>query len=317
MAEITTRDTYVDVLLTQISIGYSNPDYVANLIAPVVPVNLRTGFIPNYVQSHWFRNTAARRATGTMSQRGSFQLDNTRTYACQRASFGFEIADEVRDSTVEPYNMDRDGTIFATDRVLMEQELDFVSNLFVQGIWVDEIGGTDFVQFNDYASSTPLLVLTVAQDNIEGRVGREGNWAVMGKQVFTVLRWHPDLLDTIKYTQRAIVTEELMASLFGLERLVIGRGIYTASPEGTPEASVVYQRIWGKNVLVIYRPAEPSLITPAAAYNFVWNRVPNASTYMRRFREENREIDVLESNTYHDFRVTSARSGEFLANAIA
>lgn len=317
MAEIVTRDLYVDIFLTQVSIGYTNLDYIAWQIAQVVPVPYRTGIIPNYVQSDWFRNTATRRATGTRSQRGGFRVDNTRTYSCQRSSFGFEIADEVRDSTMEPYSMDRDGTIFATDRILMEQEMDFSTNLFTTGVWTDEIGGTAFTQFNDYGSSTPLVVVTQALDNVESRVAREANWGIMGKQVFTVLRWHPDLLDTIKYTQRAIVTEDIMASLFGLDMIKVGRAIYTASPEGTAEASVTYSRVWGKHMLFLYRPPAPSLMTPSAVYNFVWQRVPNADRYVRRFREEDRELDILEANTYHDFRATSPRSAEFLSQAVA
>lgn len=313
MAEISVHDVYVDTLLTQISIGYSNPDYIAPMIAPVVPVPRPTGFIPTYVQSDWFRNNANRRATGTMSRRGSFGL-GTDTYAVKRDSFGFELADEVRDATVEPYNMDRDGTLFATDKVLMAQEMDFATNLFTTGVWTDATG---YVQWNDYGASTPLLLVTQTMDNIEGRIGREGNTMIMGKQVFTVLRWHPDLLDTIKYTQRAILSQDLIASLFGIDRLLVGRGIFTASPEGTAEASVVYQRIWGKSMLMIYNPAAPSLINPAAVYNYVWQRVPNSNQYMRRFREESRELDVLESNGYHDFHVNSARSGEFLANIVA
>jgi hypothetical protein len=313
MAESSLHDVYVDTLLTNISIGYSNPDYIANLIAPVVPVPRPTGFVPTYMQSDWFRNQAHRRGTGTMSRRGSFNL-GTDTYAVKRDSFGFELADEVRDATMDPFNMDRDGALFATDKVLMAQELDFATNLFTTGVWTDAGG---YVQWNDYGASTPLLLLTQALDNIEGRVGREGNTVVMGKQVFTTLRWHPDLLDTIKYTQRGILTEELVASLFGIDRLLIGRGIYTASPEGTAEASVVYQRIWGKHMLVLYNPAAPSLITPAAVYNFCWQRVPYASIYIRRFREESRELDVLEGNGYHDYKVTSPRSAEFYANIIA
>jgi hypothetical protein len=313
LAEQSLRDVYYDTWLTHISIGYSNPDYIVPQIVQVVPVDRPTGLIPRYTQSDWFRNQAHRRAPGTLARRGGFTIDQG-VYAVVRDSYGFELPDEVRDATMEPYNMDRDGTLFATDKVLMAQEMDFATNLFTSGVWTDATG---YVQWNDYGASTPLLLLTQTLDNIESRIGREGNTVVIGKQVFTTLRWHPDLLDTIKYTQRAILTEDLIASLFGIDKLLVGRGIYTASPEGTPEASVIYQRIWGKHVLVLYNPPAPTLMSPAAVYNFVWMRVPNAPNYMRRFREEGRELDVLESNGYHDFRVTSARSGEFLANIIA
>jgi hypothetical protein len=59
------------------------------------------------------------------------------------------------------------------------------------------------------------------------------------------------------------------------------------------------------------------LMAPAAVYNFVWQRVPSAPLFMRRFREDPRELDVFEANGYHQYKVTSSRSGEFLANIIA
>jgi hypothetical protein len=313
VAEIATRDTYYDRWLTNISIGYANPDYIHGEITQVVPVRYQSGLVPGYNQSDWFRNQAHRRAPGTMSRRGGFGV-NQGVYFSARDSFGFELADEIRDSTMEPYNMDRDGTLFATDKVMMTQEMDFATNLFTTGVWTDASG---YVQWNDYGASTPLLLVTQTLDNIEGRIGREGNILVMGKQVFSVLRWHPDLLDTIKYTQRAILTEDLIKSLFGVEKLLVGRGIYTASPEGTPEANVVYQRIWGKNLLALYNPPAPTLMNPAASFNFVWDRVPNAPIYVKSFRNEERELTVIEANGYHDFRITSSRSGEFLANIIA
>lgn len=313
MAETTMRDVYYDRWLTNISIGYSNPDYIYPLITMVVPVALPTGLIPGYNQSDWFRNTAHRRAPGTMSRRGGFTLTQD-TYSVKRDSFGFELPDEVRDATLEPYNMDRDGAMFSSDKVLMAQELDFATNVFTAGIWTDATG---YVQWSDYGASTPLSLVTTTLDNIEARIGREGNTLVMGKQVYNALRWHPDLLDTIKYVQRGVLTEDLIASLFGVDKVIVGRGIYTASPEGTAEASVIYQRIWGKHMLALYNPPAPSLVTPAAIYNFVWQRVPNANLFMRRFREESRELDVLEANSYHDFHVTVPRAGEFLVNLVA
>ena len=81
MAEFTPHDGYVDQLLTTVMIGYRNPLYLAPQIFPMVPVKLQTGYVPAFVQSDWFRNLARTRASGTRSQRSSFGIDNTMTYA--------------------------------------------------------------------------------------------------------------------------------------------------------------------------------------------------------------------------------------------
>ena len=80
---------------------------------------------------------------------------------------------------------------------------------------------------------------------------------------------------------------------------------------------MVYTRIWGKNALLLSVPDRPSVLTPAAGYTFTWARVPNSLSYMLRFRDDQREMDILEGNSYFDQKVTSALAGEFLSNVVA
>jgi hypothetical protein len=76
-------------------------------------------------------------------------------------------------------------------------------------------------------------------------------------------------------------------------------------------------RIFGKGVLVAWVPAGPSLLAPAAGYTFVWNRVANALQYIKRMRNEEKEVDVIEMNTYFDQKQTAKGAGTFIATAVA
>ena len=320
MAEPTSYDLHVNQLLTNLSIGYKNDTYIADQVFPIIPVRKQSDIIPKYNQSPWFRDTAELRAPGEPSRRGGFSV-NSDTYYCPRYSFGFEIPDEYRDNADSPYDMDRDGTLFATDRIYLRRELAFVSSVFRTTVWgADKTGaanGADFVHWSDYATSTPLRDVTDYMDGVEALTARAPNTAVMGKQVWSQLKWHPDLIDTIKYTQRGQVSTEMLASLLEVDRVLIGRGIYTTTPQGTAETSVVYNRIWGKNVLFAYVPPAPSLFTPASGYTITWARVPNSIQYMRQMRDDEREVDILEANSYFVHKLTSAASGVFLATAVA
>lgn len=315
MAEITARDVHADAYLTSLSIGYKNDLYIADTCAPIVPVRRQSDIVPKYDQSHWFRNQAAIRAPGTLSRRGGFTVNTDDHYYCPRFSFGFEIPDEVRDNTDEPYNLDRDGTAFVTDRLMMMREVTWAGKFFITGVWGADV--TPNPLWSTYGTSTPLVDITNYQDAVEGRIARMPNKFILGKQVFSVLKWHPNVMDTIKYVQKAVVTTDLMASLLDIEQVMVGRAIYTASPEGTPEDNVVYQRIWGKNALLLYTPGAPSLMTPAATYTFTWQRVPNSIQYFTRKRNDEREVDILEGNTYFDQHITSKRAGQFINAPVA
>ena len=324
MAQPTPSDVHVNQLLTNVSIGYVNTSYIADMLFPMVPVEKQSDVIPQYDQSQWFRDLAHLRAVGTASRGSGFNLTNTNTYFANRYSFRFEIPDDVRANTDAPYDMDRDGTEFVTDKLQMKREVSFASDFFTTSVWTGDQTGVSgapstnqFRQWNDYTNATPLVDLSGFMDTVEGRIAREPNMLTLGKQVWTELKWHPDVIDTIKYTQRAQMTTELFAALLELAKINVGRAIYTTTAEGTAEASVSYTRIWGKAALLLYVPERPSLMQPAAGYTFVWRRVANAIQYIKSMRDEEREVDIIEGNSYFDQAQTAAGAGLYMASAVA
>lgn len=318
MPQPTGRDLYVDPLLTNVSIGYKNAQYIADEIAPMVMVKKQSGIVPKFDQSHWFRDEAKLRAPGTKSYRGGYTTDLTDKYFCDRYSFGAEIYDDDRDNADSPFDLDRQATELVTDKLQMAREVKFATDFFTTSKWgTDKTGGTDFTAWSTYATSNPLEDISAYMDTVEGLIAREPTLAVFGKQVWLKLKWHPDIIDTIKYTQRAQMTTELFAALIEVPKVLIGRAIYTTSGEGTAEASVSYTRIWGKHGLLIYTPGSPSLMSPAAIYTFIWQRVAQALQYVKRFRDEEREIDIVEANSYFDQKLTAKNAGLFISGAVA
>src|SRR5689334_11777367 len=148
MTQLANRDLHVDQLLTNLSISYTNADYIADQIFPVVPVNKQSDIVPKYDQSHWFRNLATPRAPGTKSTGSGFTVDLTDKYFCLRYSFRDEIVDETRDNSDAPFNLDVDSMEFVTDKVMMTREVNFVSDFMQTGVWgTDKVGATDFTKF--------------------------------------------------------------------------------------------------------------------------------------------------------------------------
>lgn len=307
----------VDMPLTNMSIGYKNPGYIADEMFPINPSSVRSGIVPKYDQSHWFRDTAQLRAPGTPSVGGGWDTDISDTFYCHRYSFRYEYDDDTAGEAMAPFNLDRDGVEFVTDKMQLKREVDFATTFFITGVWGTSttLSGTD--QWDDYAGSDPLGNMETASDAIEASAGVTPNSATMGKQVWIKLKWHPDVIDTIKHTQRAQMTSEIFGGLVEIPNIRIGRGIYTTSVEGTAEASVSYTRIWGKNVLLLYVPPTVSLRTPAAGYTFVWQRVANALQWIKRMRNEEREVTIIEGNSYYDQKATATKSGYWYGAAVS
>jgi hypothetical protein len=313
----TQRDLHVNRPLTTISVGYKNDIYVADDLFLPVNVMKRSDIVPKYTKSDWFRNKAEVRAPGTKSRGSGFRVETTDTYWCPRYSFRFEIDDDTRGNQDQPFNLDRDGAEFVTDKMLLNREVNWSTGFFKTGIWETETTLSGTSQWSDYGNSSPLVDIEGDKDTVEGLIAREPNFAVMGRQVWTQLKWHPDLIDLVKYTRVGQMSVDLFASLAELASVKVGRAIYTTTADGTDETSVSYSRIWGKNFLMLHKPARPGLMTPAAGYTFIWNRVAGARQYIKRMRDEEKEIDIIEGNSYFVQKVTASDAGAIHLNAVA
>lgn len=312
------RDVHVDQLLTNVSIAYKNQSYIADEAFPLLPVQKQSNIIPSYDKSYWFRDEVRVGGPGAEIPVSEYAVTTTDTYYCLRNRLGRLIYDEVRDNADAPFNLEREAVEFLSDKMQMRREVSFVANQFAASTWTTDVAGTtNFTQWSNYSGSSPVLDVTTYKDSVEALIGREPNKFFIGKQVYVQLKNHPDIIDLIKYTQRGQIGPDLLASLLEFDKVLIGRAIYTTDKEGTAEASVSYSRIWGKHGLMLYVPPSPSLMTPAAGYTVVWQRVAGALQYMQRFRKDEQEADLLVINSYFTQKRTSAAAGAFLQNAVA
>ncbi len=314
------RLLYVDRLATEFSVGYRNMDYIADALAPLVPIGVRSGVYAALKMSDWFRNAAQPRGQASRSVGFGFDTDNTGSFYCNKYSFRWEVDDDSRAVAQSPYDVDMLGTRFVTDKLQLKREVSWGTGLFTTGVWgTDKVGATDFSYWDDYGGSDPAVDIEAWKDAVELKSGATPDTAAMGRGAWTYVKFHPSLIDKIKYTQRGQVAPDLAAELFELRKLNIGKAIYTTSPRGTAESSVTYSRVWGRSFWLGVVPTAPGLFIPAATYSLFWNR-PGAPVgvpqYIRRIRDEERETDIFESNSYFTQKVMAATAALFASNVI-
>lgn len=315
-------DVHVDALLTNMSIAYQNELYIAERIFPVVLVLKQSDIVPQYDQSHWFRDEAKLLAPGEPAPVGGYEVTTTTKYFCDVYGIGHFIPDDRRANQDAPFDADRDGTEWCVDKMGMKKERSFVSDFWATSVWgTDKAGTTDFTKWSDYGASTPIEDIREYKRTVRRKIARNPNKLVLGDLTFDVLEDHPDLLDRIKYgagsNEPAMVTPNLIAQLLGLEEVLVGTSIYTADEEGTAEASVTYSANWDDDALLLYVPARPSLRNPAAGYTFVWQNVFGTQRYMRKRREPLGERgDLLEIFESWDMKATATAAGLFMSDAV-
>jgi hypothetical protein len=311
LAKLDARDVRVDPLLSSISVAFRNKIYIASQVAPMIPSTLDAGKYAVYNQPDWFRNEARKRSAGARAQRGDLGITFD-SYLCEEVAFAREVPDEIRRNAMDPIRPDTDATEYATDKVMLAKEVRVAAKFNTTANWANSTTLSGVNQWNDYANSDPITNVENAIDAIHGATGIRANTISIPYLVWKKLKHHPDIVDRIKYSQRGLVSVELLGEIFEIERILIAEAIYTASNEGVAAGAETYQYVWGKNVWVGYVAPNPGLQQPTAMYQF-----SSGARGVRRWREEPEHQDVVEAFELVDEKIVSRILGYVIANAVA
>lgn len=316
MPQPTQSAVHVDAILTNISVAYfqQNQNFIATRVFPVVPVSKQSDKFFTYTKNDWFRDEAQRRADATESAGGGYNL-STDTYQADVYAFHKDIGDQTRANADAPINVDREAAEFVTSRIALKMETQFVSNFFTTSIW-----GTDTTPSNlwsDYTSSDPIGDIETGKRTILSTTGYEPNTLVLGYDVFIQLKNHPDLVDRIKYTSSNILTEDVMASLFGVPRVMVAKSVKATNNEGGTQA---YAFNYGKNALLTYAAPSAGLLQPSGGYIMSWTGVSGGlgqTVGVSRMRMEQFKADRVEAEVAFDMKVIGSDLGYFFSACVA
>ncbi len=305
------RDVRVDPLLSTVSVAYRNTLYVAPTVAPIIPSTVDAGKYTEYNQPDWFRNEAGKRAAGTRAKRGEYGI-TFGSFLCEEVAFAREIPDEIRRNAMDPIRPDQDATDYATDKVLLAKEVRVAGKMNTTANWGGSATLAGAQQWSDYAGSDPISDIEAAIDAIHGKTGYRANTLALPFPVRKKLKHHPDIVDRIKYSQRGIVTVDLLREIFEIDRILEADAIFTASNEAVAAASTVYSYVWGKDVWVGFVAPNPGLQMPSAMYQFT-----SGQRSVRRWREEAEHQDVVEAYELVGEKIVSSLLGYVIKAAVA
>jgi hypothetical protein len=118
------------------------------------------------------------------------------------------------------------------------------------------------------------------------------------------------------YTQKGVVTEQLLAGLFGVERFLVPRGGVNIAAKGSART---YSRIVSKKVLLCPAPEKPSILAPSWLHLRLEGlfRASRLGSRIKKFRMENMESDRIEEEMAFDAKQIAADLGIYAANVIA
>jgi hypothetical protein len=325
MPQPTRSDVHVNKPLTNISIAYIQKaqDFVADKVFPIVPVMKQSDRYFRYTKDYWFRTAAAKRAPASESAGSGFQVDNTPSYFADVWALHQDIDDQTRTNADVPLDLDRDSVLFITQNLLLRREIEFVNAYMAANVWTGGPGGIDYnvgtaagsIQW-DAAGSNPMQTVDFIKQYIKSQTGYLPNTLVLTPDVFFALRNNASVLDRIKYTQRGIVSEDLLAALFGVDKILIASAVQNTAQEGKTGAfSYLVQNV----ALLVYANPAPSIMQPSGGYIFSWQGLFGAGAQGNRimsFRMEHLKADRVEGEMAFAMKLVSPDVGCFLTNVL-
>lgn len=303
MARPTVYDVHVSRPLTQFSIAYRNGNYIAEEVAPIVPVQKKNDLYFIFPKQAWFRNRSKPRAPGTRFPRGDYPLI-TGSYVCVNDAFSKEITDEERDNADQPLRLDVNATQFVTDALLMGLENRVANLISTSTNWASASAAT-----NAWTSDTsdPYANIDTLIDGVVTQIGQMPNVAVMSWKTWKAAKNNAALLDRIKYTRPGgqVQVQDFM-NWFGFEKVLIGRAIVDSAQEGQ---SASHSFIWGNDFWCGYVTPNPSLEEPTALYTLQWG-----NREISRYRYDEEHVDLVAAQWFTDEVVTASDAGAIYAN---
>lgn len=323
MPQPTLNQVHVSVPLTNMSVAYlQRGGFLADTIFPVVPVQNESNKYYKFAADVFRTARAKKRAPGAPPAKGGYS-PTTATYTVDRDAYAHAIPDPIRANADAVLNLDRESTEFVTSSLMLTIEANFVSSFWTTGVWTGSSTGSDITPGTtwDDVSSTPIEDVQTQIRAMEQNTGYMPNVLALGRKVYDNLLRHPDIVDLLKGGATtgtpAVANAQLLARIFGVDRVVVARASQNTASEGQ---AATYGFVAGStNALLAYAAPSPGIMVPSAGYTFAWMATGNnMGIQVKRYRlPEEQESDQIEVNRWYSHNVVGADLGVFFSGAVA
>lgn len=328
------REVHVDRPLTNLSIHMQQEMFnasnrrglgIARMISPIARVEKESDKFFVFDSGDFLRDEARPRAPGGIVELGGFGL-STDSYNCEQFAIGTPLPWEVRKNS-DILSLEAAKLQWLNEKILIKEDVKFSSQIFTTGVW----GGGDVSPSTGWSGGggSPFEDIVGWKRTIRNKIGRDPNRCIMGGNVFDALLNHDDVLARITggatAASPAAVNLAQLERLFGME-IVVHDAVQNTAAEGQTKS--ISSIGTADDMLMVYTPDAPSLMTPSAYYMFSYDAFgamgdggqvgPNtAAVAISTHESEERMSTIYRAFTNFDFKVTSTEAGLYVDDALS
>lgn len=297
--------------LENISVAYSPVGYIGDDLSPKVMVQFESD--QYYVYSKDTMSLPETlRADTALSNRANYNL-STATYVLEEHAIHEMISDRQRRNADKAIRVDADVTEFLTGIIKTRRELDLQTIVQTKANWSNNNSLTSTLAWSaNTTTSNPITQVDSAATAILLNCGRKPNVIAMNDQVFKAAKEHQSIVERVKYTSAASVTEGILASLFNVGKVLVAEAMYNANDEGAADAQT---RIWNDTIFIGYVEPSPGLKKVSALYTF-WQDQTGVPVAVKKWREEGNAADKVEAAAMFQNKIIASDCAYLILDAV-
>lgn len=307
---------HIPQALTNMSVGYTNEDFIAELIAPVVPVEKLTDYYYVFGKEKFFPYDDSYQAGDTPGEIG-WGWTKAQFTCTGHAVRGWypTMAPSAADAVVD---LDPETTLNVTEAIQLRKELNLKAKLIAALAPASMLAaGVNF----DNPAFDPVAWIDEQKETIQRACGKMPNSIAMGRPAWRALRSNPNFLKHIAVGSLSLdidpgrmIQPAQAAEKLEVKEVLVGDCMYSTA--ATLADTPVLQYIWDQYVLLYYKAPAPGrrIVTLASTFKFTGGV---AGRLMQKWYDQNKYRQVIDGFEFYDQEAIVPGAGAMWSNAIS
>ena len=313
--------SHIDQALTNLAVrGFSGASgNIADQIFPIVDVANQSNNYYVIDKDSWLRVPKTLRAPLAPANLVEWKVSSEQYFADNYA-LGNIIAKETianADLAVQPRE---NSTLFVTEAMARDREVRVADLLTTSGNLGSTLGLVSShavagsVSFTNVNSSDPEASVTSAHAYIQNNTGLIANTLALDWNVYSLLKLNSKIRNALQYTNPQPVPDNLLASLFNVERILVSKGIKNNAKE---EQTASLTAIWGTSCVLAHVENPRGLQTSTVGLQMRWRPAGfPAPMAIQRFDhfDRTRNAEVIHGQYFSDEKIVASELGVLIVN---
>ena len=289
-------------------------EFIGTKILPFFDVEEQSGEYPVIPVEALLNVPDTKRAPRGNYARDDWEFEND-TFDCVEHGWEEPVDDVEEKLYARFFDAEEIATNRALGTILRVQEKRVADMLFNAGNFTAHAITNEW-DSNHYSDAIPIGDVKTGRKAIHDACGLEPNTLIIAYNTFLHLGLMDQIVDRLKYThaevKRGDIPAELLATAFGVERVIVGKGRYNSAKKGQ---TAVLADIWDDEYAMLCVTSSVNDIkTPCVGRTFRWTKDCPQNVMVESYREEQKRSDIIRARQHTDEEIILTAAAYLLSN---